>query len=147
MKQMEKIKQNKNISKDKYVIKICSNIDHFGVGQNIREKGETDDMCLCTCRNVVWNYIFCSLFVINKKISITHVTEKTQWTKRCRSSKDIYWFLLPTHLPCTLWLKPTGHRVLGLHLKEPSVFTHSKPSPQLWVLCAHSLMSVGEERV
>lgn len=53
LKQMEKIKQNKNISKDKYVIKICSNIDHFGVGQNIREKGETDDMCLCTCRNVV----------------------------------------------------------------------------------------------
>lgn len=52
---------------------------------------------------------------------------------------------LPIQLPSASWLKPTGHRGLELHLNEPSVFTHSKPGPQLWLRCTHSLISEEED--
>jgi len=51
----------------------------------------------------------------------------------------------PLQLPCPSRLKPAGHRGLGLHLNEPSTFTHSKSRPQLWLRCAHSSISEEEE--
>ena len=75
--------------------------------------------------------------------------------ERKKKKKNVYGIILssqsergfssPVQLPCASRLKPTGHRGLGLHLNEPSVFTHSKPGPQLWLCCTHSLMSGGDK--
>ena len=52
----------------------------------------------------------------------------------------------PMQLPFVPWEKPVGQRGLGLHRNEPSVFTHSKLRPQVWVLSAHSSISGERER-
>lgn len=49
-------------------------------------------------------------------------------------------FSIPIQLSCASRLKPSGQRGLELHLKEPTVFTHSS-CPQLWLCCAHSFIS------
>lgn len=54
--------------------------------------------------------------------------------------------LLPMQLPWESCVKPVRHFCLGLHRKEPSVFSHTEPTPQLWVRTMHSSMSVGRER-
>ncbi|KAG7260835.1 hypothetical protein CRUP_012783 [Coryphaenoides rupestris] len=47
--------------------------------------------------------------------------------------------------PWGSWPKPAGHWGLAAHLKEPSVFTQSKPWPQVWLLAEHSLMSAESD--
>lgn len=47
-------------------------------------------------------------------------------------------------LPWESCVKPVMHLCLGLHRKEPIVFSQTKPTPQLWVRSAHSLTSKEE---
>ena len=52
----------------------------------------------------------------------------------------------PIQLPWASCPKPAEHWVLAVHLKEPSVFTQSKPSPQVWLCTKHSLTSAEDEK-
>lgn len=52
---------------------------------------------------------------------------------------------LPTQFPWASCVKPLMHLCFGLHRKEPSVFSHAEPTPQLWVRSTHSSMSVKKE--
>lgn len=66
---------------------------------------------------------------------------------QCYPARSSSSTLLPMQLPWESCVKPLTHLCLGLHRKEPTVFSHTKPTPQLWVLTVHSSISVKREQV
>ena len=54
---------------------------------------------------------------------------------------------LPIQLLWESGVKPLMHFCLGIHKKEPTVFLHTKPAPQLWACTTHSSMSeIGTDK-
>lgn len=50
-------------------------------------------------------------------------------------------FSLPTQLPWSSGANPAMHLGFELQMKEPRLFSHTKPAAQLWVCKAHSSTS------